>query len=125
MFIHQIETDFKRLPVVKRLPGNVFTKDTGANQVRVVVTDNGQSVTLYGDVKAYIKRPGGASTLNVTGTKDGNIARVVLPSEAYDYEGMLGIYLRLEFAGQKTTLGGIEGYCYKSQTSDLIYDPAQ
>ena len=123
MFIHQIEADLKRLPIVKRLPGNVFTKDVGANQVRVVVTDNGQSVTLYGDVKAYIKRPNG-TTLNVTGTKDGNVARVVLPSDAYDEEGMLGVYLRLEYAGQKTTLGGIEGYCYKSRTSDLIYDPA-
>lgn len=30
MFIHQIEVDFKRLPVVKRLPWNAFTKDTGA-----------------------------------------------------------------------------------------------
>lgn len=122
MFIHQIEADLKQMPTVKRLPGNVFSKDVGANQVRVVVTDNGENVRLYGDVKAYIKKPNG-ETLNVTGTHDGNIARVVLPSEAYDDEGMLGVYIRLEFAGQKTTLGGIEGYCYKSRTSDLIYDP--
>ena len=124
MFIHQIEADLKRLPIVKRLPGNVFSKDVGANQVRVVVTDNGESVTLSGTVKAYVKLPDG-TTLNLTGSKSGNVARVVLPADAYEQVGMIGVYLRIENSGQKITLGGVEGYCYKSRTSELIYDPAQ
>lgn len=124
MFIHQIESDLNRLPTVKRLPGNVFTKDSGANKVMVAVTDNGQEVPLIGNIRAYIKRPNG-TTLDVAGSRDGNVAMVVLPDDAYDYEGLLGVYLRSEYGGQKITLGGVEGYCYKSQTSDLIYDPAQ
>ena len=122
MFIHQIEADLTRLPTVKRLPGTVFTNDVGANQVQVAVTKNGQSVTLSGTVKAYVKRPDG-TTINITGSKSGNVARVVLTDDSYEQNGMIGVYLRIEKSGQKITLGGIEGYCYKSRTSDLIYDP--
>ena len=122
MFVHQIESDLTKLPIVKRLPGNVFTNDSQANEIRVVVTDNGKAVALSGYVKAFIKKPDG-STMDVLGSKSGNVASVILPSGAYDTEGMLGIYLRIEYGGQKTTIGGVEGYCYKSRTSDLIYDP--
>lgn len=121
MFIHQTETDLTQLPVVKRLPGKVFSKDVGANQVRVIVTNKGNRVTLTGTVRAYIKKPDG-TMIDMTGSRDSNIARVVLPSEAYEQEGMLGIYLRIEDSGKVITLGGVEGYCYKSRTNDLVYD---
>ena len=119
MFEYWIDTELHRLPIVKRLDGQAFSQDSGANKIGVRVTENGEPVTLSGTVKAFIKKPDG-ETLDVTGTASGNEAYVVLPSGAYSEVGMIGIYIRLETEDQTITLGGVEGYVYPSIIGQTI-----
>lgn len=119
MFIHQIDSDLTRLPIVKQLNGNVFSQDSSANKVVVRVTNNGIPVNLSGTVKAFVKKQDG-TTLDITGTINGNEAYVVLPSSAYNVVGMLGVYVRIETSDQTITLGGIEGRVYPSIIGQTI-----
>ena len=116
---HWVESDLGRLPNVKRLAGRVFTGDSLANKIGVRVTKDGQAVELSGTVKAFVKKPNG-DTFEVTGTASGNEAWVILPSAAYTSVGMLGIYIRMVSEDNTITLGGIEGYCYRSMTGTII-----
>lgn len=111
MFEYWIEADLKRLQIVKRLSGVVFHADSGANKIGVKVYENGEAVTLTGDVSANIIRADG-ETLTVSGSKSGNQAWVVLPESAYTVKGTLGVFIRLTDGTTVTTLGGIEAYVY-------------
>ncbi len=111
MFEHWIETDLCRLPQVKSL-GTVFRADIQANKVGVIVTRNGEPVTLQGGVKAWIITNHG-TTLEVNGEKSGNRAWVVLPAGAYVYVGKIGVYIRLENGGEVTTIGAAEGWVWR------------
>ena len=113
MFEYWIQTDLTKLPTVKTLGGQVFTADSGANKIGAEVTDNGEPVTLTGTVSANIVKPDGG-TISVSGDKSGNRAWVVLPDAAYTATGHIGVYLKLTNGTEVMTLGGVEGYCYRS-----------
>ena len=113
------DTDLTRLASVKPVSGRVFSQDSSANKIGVNVYDGGEPVTLSGTVKANIIKANG-ETITVTGNKSGNQAWVVLPADAYTVVGKIGIYLRIEDGTQVITLGGVEGYVYRSQTAILI-----
>ena len=66
---------------VHALPGNYFRTDNNGNRIGVVVTYNGEPVTLSGSVKGYAKRSDG-STVSFDGTKSGNTASITIPSSA-------------------------------------------
>ena len=120
MFEHWIHTDLKRLPDVKKL-GNVFSADDGANKIGVEVTEDGVPVTLSGTVKAWIVKPDGTTIKETTNVGlSGNTAWVVLPASAYTVVGQLGVYLKLISGSTVTTLGGVEGYVYRSRTSNIL-----
>ena len=70
-------------------------------------------------VKANVKRSDGL-TITATGTFADNTAYVVLPDRAYEVVGMLGVYVYMDRAGYRTTLGGVEGYVYPGTTGDEI-----
>ena len=70
-------------------------------------------------VTANVKRPDGA-TIYVSGTASGNTAYAVLPSDAYTVPGMLGVFIRYRTADNEMTLGGVEGLCYQSMTSQIV-----
>ena len=113
MFEYWIQTDLKKLPTVKKLGGQVFTLDSGANKIGAEVYDDGVPVTLTGTVSANIVKPNGV-TITATGSRSGNQAWVVLPDGAYTDTGHLGVYLKLTNGNEVMTLGGVEGYCYRS-----------
>ena len=120
MFEHWIHTDLSRLPEVKKL-GNVFSQDSSANKIGVEVTDNGESVSLSGTVKAYIIKPDGSTVEDTTNVgKSGNTAWVVLPASAYSLVGQISVFLKLINGSTVTTLGGVEGYVYRSKTANIL-----
>lgn len=120
MFEHWAHTDLTRLPDIKKM-GNVFTQDSEANKIGVEVTKDGVPVTLVGMVKAWIVKPDGETITEQHNVgMSGNTAWVILPAEAYDTVGLLGIYLKLINGSTVTTLGGVEGYVYRSLTANII-----
>lgn len=120
MFEHWIHTDLTRMPDVKKL-GNVFSQDSGANKIGVEVTNNGVPVTLSGTVKAWIIKPDGSTITETSNVgKSANKAWVVLPASAYTLVGQISVFLKLLDGSAVTTLGGIEGYVYRSKTSNIL-----
>lgn len=113
MFEYWLQTDLQRLPTVKPL-GNVFSQDSGANKIGVIVTDGGEAAELSGTIRANVVKPDG-STIQVTGEASGNRAWVILPAAAYTAVGQIGVYLKLITENETTTLGGVEGYVNKSR----------
>lgn len=107
-----LKTDINRLPQVMD-NGTMFTADSGANLIGVEVYDEGSEVTLSGSVKAWIVLPNG-TTIQQNGSKSGNRAWVTLPSNAYTYEGQIGVFIKLINGNDVTTLGGVEGFVYKT-----------
>lgn len=112
MHEHWLKTDLTELPEVEK-KGLYFTDDSGANKIGVIVTDDGESITLSGTVKGYVICPDG-STKEVTGDKSGNTAWIVLPDSAYDLPGQIAVFIKLISGNDVTTLGGVEGYVYKT-----------
>ena len=111
MFEHWICTDLQQLPEVRKL-STMFTGDSAANRIGVIVTDGGDEITLTGNVVASIVRPDGV-TITQNGAKSGNRAWVDLPSGAYAVPGQMGVFLKLVNGNDVATLGGVECYVYK------------
>ena len=114
MFEYWMQTDLQRLPEVKHLGGQVFSKDNGANKIGVEVLDGGEPITLSGTITANIILADG-TTITAPGDKSGNRAWVVLPEAAYNVVGHIGIYLKRTSGTETATLGGVESYVYKSR----------
>lgn len=113
MFEQWMDVDLQKMPVIRQMSGNLYSGDALANKIGVRVTNGGESVTLSGTVKAYVIKADGA-TVEVTGSKSGNTAWVVLPSSVYNVVGFCGVYLKIIDGSSITTLGGIEGNVYKA-----------
>ena len=91
MFEHWAHTDLTRLPDIKKM-GNVFSQDSEANKIGVEVTKDGVPVNLVGMVKAWIVKPDGEMITEQQNVgMSGNTAWVILPDEAYDKVGLLGM----------------------------------
>ena len=112
MFERWMETDLNQLPKVED-SGLTFSQDSGANKLGVKVFDNGDPVTLSGTVKAWVVRANG-TTIQINGSKSGNTAWVVLTSDAYAVVGRIGVFIKLLSGNDVTTLGGFDGYVYRT-----------
>ena len=119
MYEHWIETDISNLPSVEPISANIFTQDNESDLVGLKVFENGREKPLSGTIKANVIRANG-TTIEVTGSLDGNRAWIVLPSSAYAYVGKIGIYFRIESSGVITTLGGMESYVRPSIVGTTI-----
>lgn len=114
MFETWIETDLMKLPTVMRLMGRAFSSDDGGNKVGVIVKDGGEPITLSGTVKGYIIKPDGTMINDVSGSKSGNRAWIVLPSSAYALQGQITVTIKLINGTEVSTLGAVEAYVYPS-----------
>ena len=114
MFETWIETELTKLPTVMKLMGRVFSADDGANKVGVIVKDGGEPITLSGTVKGYIILPDGTMVNDVSGSKSGNRAWIVLPSSAYSQQGQITVTVKLINGTEVSTLGAVEAYVYPS-----------
>ena len=114
MFETWIETDLQRLPTVLRLMGRAFSADDVANKVGVIVKDGGEPITLSGTVKGYIIKPDGTMINDISGSKSGNLAWIVLPSSAYAQQGQITVTIKLINGIEVSTLGAVEAYVYPS-----------
>lgn len=114
MFEYWMQTDLQRLPEVRHLGGQVFSKDSGANKIGVEVLNGGEPATLTGTITANIVRADG-TTITASGSKSGNRAWVVLPEAAYNVVGHIGIYIKATNGTEVATLGGVESYVFKSR----------
>lgn len=114
MFETWIETDLQKLPTVMRLMGRAFSLDDDANKVGVIVTDGGEPITLSGSVKGYIIKPDGTMVNDISGSKSGNRAWIVLPSSAYALQGQITVTVKLINGTEVSTLGAVEAYVYPS-----------
>lgn len=108
-----LKTDLKKLPVVQRMAGVVFTQDSGADRIGYAVYDDGEPAVISGTVRANIVRADGV-TISADGEISGNYASVVLPDEAYAIPGKIGVFVKLINGTTVATLGGIEAYVHKS-----------
>ena len=112
-----LKTDLTKPVRVKNLEGNFFSQDNGANVIYVEVTDNGQAVTLTGNITGYVVR-GDGYTVTVAGTIENGKAKVVLNEGCYRVVGAISVVVK----NGTTTIGACHGYVYRSST-DSIVDP--
>lgn len=110
-----LETDMAALPNVVALPDDTFTADAQANKVGVRVTKAGQAVTVSGTIRGYVIKPDG-STINVTGSKSGNTAYVILPAIAYTTPGKITVIIKAVDGETITTLGACECVMHRALT---------
>lgn len=117
--------DLKRPNVLQALKDDFFSQDNKGNRVGVIVTDNGNPVTLTGNVFGYIIRADRA-TVSLQGTINANKAWIDLPESAYAIVGPLQIVLRQTVgtgtAQTKTTLIACTTYVHRT-TTDSFIDP--
>lgn len=114
MFETWIETELTKLPTVMKLMGRAFSLDDGANKVGVIVKDGGEPITLSGTVKGYIIKPDGTMINDISGSKSGNRAWIVLPSSAYSQQGKITVTIKLINGTEVSTLGAVEAYVYRT-----------
>ena len=111
------DLDMDNLPKVEVLNGVIFTADSGANQLGVRVTKGGQSVTLSGTVRGFVIKPDGTMVNDISGTRSGNTASIVLPAAAYTVPGMARVIIKLLVSGaETTTLGAWDIFVASSAT---------
>lgn len=102
------------IPTVTEMTGRFFSQDDDANLIGVVAKED-----LPQTIKANVIKPDG-TTIEVVGESSGKRAWVVLPDDAYDTVGNIGVFIRAEKDGDVITLGGVEGYVYPSTTGSEI-----
>ena len=112
-----LKTDLKQIVKVQELDGQLFTADNQANLIGVIVTDQGQPVTLSGNVNGYVIRADG-NTVVVSGSIQANKAMIVLPSSCYAKAGPIHIVIKVG----NTTIGACTSYVGQSTTGDIV-DP--
>ena len=121
MFETWLSCDLAEGVLVTPLAGNVFSQDKLANKIGVIVTKNGEAVTLSGTVQGSIIRAD-ESTVVVEGELSGNRAWIVLPETAYACVGAIQITIRIINGDEKTTVGACCGYVHRSMTNAVIDD---
>lgn len=113
-----LKSDLQKPVAVKLIPGVVFSQDNMANKVGVIVTDDGQPVTLSGTVYGYVIVPTG-ETIEVEGIIEENKAYFLMPQDCY-VPGHISIVIKLTSGETITTLGACTAYVYKSKTDEEV-----
>jgi len=112
-----LRNDLMQIPEVTVLDGNFFSADATANRVGVIVTSDGEPVTLSGRVMGYIIRNDNAS-FAIEGELDGDRCWIDMTGICYNVVGPISIVIKVD----ATTVGACTGYVYQSMT-DTIIDP--
>ena len=114
MLEHWFEQDLKTLVRVNHISGNMFSQDNRANKIVVKIFRDGEPVTLSGTLSANVILPDNSTLLIESGTISGNEASIVLPEEAYDYPGMISIFLKLSSGSSVITICSVTAVVYPS-----------
>lgn len=112
--------DLKKPVQVHYLDGNLFSNNGNGNRIGVVVTDDGEAVTLSGTVSGYAVLANG-TTVPCTGTKSGNKASVLVPPAAY-LPGNIFISVFLTDGSTVTTLAAVSTNVIQARTDSQV-DP--
>ena len=115
--------DMKKAVKVQYLDGNIFSADNNGNKVGVVVTEDGEPVTLTGSISGVAVRADGGSVA-LEGGSDGNKAWVVLPQAAYAIPGICSIIIKNTIDTQVVTLCAVVAYVYIANTDEIV-DPGE
>ena len=111
-----LKTDLQKPISVKQLPGVVFSQDSMANKVGVIVTDGGAPVELSGTVYGYVIKPDG-TTVNIEGEideEDSSRAYFLMTQECYAV-GHISIAIKIQDDDVITTLAACSAYVYQSR----------
>ena len=107
-----------------RMPMLFASGDQNAHEIRVTVTEDGQPVSLTGKtVSGYFIRAD-RSTVLLSGSAEGNTARVTLSQSCYVQPGGFSLFIKAGTAGETAaTFWGV-GTVVRS-TTDTIVDPSE
>lgn len=107
-----------------RMPMLFATGDQGAHEIRVTVTEDGQPVSLTGrTVSGYFIRAD-RSTVLLSGSAEGNTARVTLSQSCYVQPGGFALFIKTGVAGETAAIFWGAGTVVRS-TTDTIVDPSE
>ena len=107
-----------------RMPMLFATGDQGAHEIRVTVTEDGQPVSLAGrTVSGYFIRAD-RSTVLLSGSAEGNTARVTLSQSCYVQPGGFSLFIKTGVAGETAAVFWGVGTVVRS-TTDTIVDPSE
>lgn len=114
------EQDLQKPVKVHYIDGNLFSHNGNGNRIGVVVTNNGEPVTLTGSVSGYAVLADG-TTVPCTGTRSGNKASILVPAAAYS-PGSILISIFLTDGTTVTTLAALSSSVIMARTGNQI-DP--
>lgn len=107
-----------------RMPMLFATGDQGAHEIRVTVTEDGQPASLTGrTVSGYFIRAD-RSTVLLSGSAEGNTARVTLSQSCYVQPGGFSLFIKTGVAGETAAVFWGAGTVVRS-TTDTIVDPSE
>lgn len=107
-----------------RMPMLFATGDQGAHEIRVTVTEDGQPASLTGrTVSGYFIRAD-RSTVLLSGSAEGNTARVTLSQSCYVQPGGFSLFIKIGVAGETAAVFWGVGTVVRS-TTDTIVDPSE
>ena len=107
-----------------RMPMLFATGDQGAHEIRVTVTEDGQPASLTGKtVSGYFIRAD-RSTVLLSGSAEGNTARVTLSQSCYVQPGGFSLFIKTGVAGETAAVFWGVGTVVRS-TTDTIVDPSE
>lgn len=114
------EQDLQKPVKVRYIDGNLFSHNGNGNRIGVIVTNNGEAVTLTGTVSGYAVLADG-TTVPCTGTRSGNKASILVPAAAYS-PGSILISIFLTDGTTVTTLAALSSSVIMARTGNQI-DP--
>ena len=114
------EQDLQKPVKVRYIDGNLFSHNGNGNRIGVIVTNNGDPVTLTGTVSGYAVLADG-TTVPCTGSRSGNKASILVPAAAYS-PGSILISIFLTDGSTVTTLAALSSSVIMARTGNQI-DP--
>lgn len=114
------EQDLQKPVKVRYIDGNLFSHNGNGNRIGVIVTNNGDPVTLTGTVSGYAVLADG-TTVPCTGSISGNKASILVPAAAYS-PGSILISIFLTDGTTVTTLAALSSSVIMARTGNQI-DP--
>lgn len=112
------EQDLQKPVKVRYIDGNLFSHNGNGNRIGVIVTNNGEAVTLTGTVSGYAVLADG-TTVPCTGTRSGNKASILVPAAAYS-PGSILISIFLTDGTTVTTLAALSSSVIMARTGNQI-----
>jgi len=112
--------DLQKPVQVHYLDGNLFSNNGNGNRIGVIVTNNGEAVTLTGTVSGYAVLADGTE-VPCTGTRSGNKASILIPPAAY-LPGAIFVSVFLTDGNTVTTLAAVSSSVLRARTDNQV-DP--